>query len=395
MDSTDTNRFFSSLPLLESFFEVTDPANFHPLPDDWYVAVTDVENSTEAVNDGHYKSVNILGVSSIIGLLNMTNKDEIPYTFSGDGCALCIPPSLLNTTRKVLGSSRQIGKAEYDLNLRAAIIPIQNIRNWGYDVKVARYKASEVYNQAIFWGGGLTCAGEILKSPEKEQYLVKASGDAEKIDFTGLECRWQKAGQQGKKVITLLVKSNPEIDGSEKVYKDILAKMREILGFDAKTNPIDPSRLTLSMSVKELMGEVKFRTFGRNWLQRIIYFLMLELQIILGKLFMASGYKLSATDWSLYKPDLALNSDHRKFDDLLRLVISGTKEQCKQLKDFLRQEFEDSRLAYGIHITDTAMITCMVFKYHRQHIHFVDGSDGGYVAAAKMLKKQLENFPER
>jgi len=49
-------------------------------------------------------------------------------------------------------------------------------------------------------------------------------------------------------------------------------------------------------------------------------------------------------------------------------------------------------LAYGIHLADTAMITCMVFQYHRDHIHFVDGSGGGYVSAAKQLKKRLQSL---
>ncbi len=138
------------------------------------------------------------------------------------------------------------------------------------------------------------------------------------------------------------------------------------------------------------MGEIKFRTFGLNWFQRLLYLLKAELQIILGKIFMALDYESSATNWSLYKPDMALNSDHRKFDDMLRVVISGTSKQRQELEDFLHQRFEDADLAYGMHVTDAAMITCMVFQYHRDHVHFVDGSDGGYVSAAKQLKERLE-----
>jgi len=392
MATENTQNFFENLPLLDSFFKASDPSNFHPIPEDWHVAVTDIENSTEAVNKGEYKSVNILGASSIVGMLNKANRSQIPFTFGGDGCAICIPATMLDTARNVLAASREIGKAAYGLNLRAAIIPMKLIREAGYDVKVARFKVSEVYAQAVFRGGGLTYAEDLLKSPEHSQYQIKESGDTEATDFTGLECRWQEVGQRDKKVITILAKANTKLQDADEVYRQVLRKMEEIFDFDSQTNPIAPEDLQMNMSIQKLMGEIKFRTFGLNIFQRLLYILKIELQILLGKLFMKFNYRSSATDWALYKPDLALNSDHRKFDDMLRVVIAGSEEQCKEMRSFLQEQFEASHLAYGIHVTDKAMITCMVFQYHREHIHFVDGSDGGYVQASKTLKKQLKSF---
>lgn len=394
MGAENTDSFFADLPLLESFFQLSNPASFHPLPSDWYVAVTDIVNSTSAIDEGQYKMVNILGASPIVGMLNIDNKDDIPFTFGGDGCSFCIPPSMLDKSREVLAASRQIGKMEYGLDLRCALIPIQRIRRAGYDVQVARYKVSGVYNQAIFSGDGLNYAEDLLKSTDDESYKVSMAEQAGQADFSGLECRWQEMGQQGKKVITMLVKSNPALNGSDKIYEMVLEEMRTIFGFDDKTNPIDPSQLNMNMSLSSLMGEVKFRTFGKSWLERIKYVTKIEMQILLGKLFIALGYKSSATDWSRYKPDLSLNSDHRKFDDMLRVVISGTETQYQKLKAFLEQEFNAGRLAYGFHLADTAMITCMVFTYHRQHIHFVDGSDGGYVMASKKHKKRMKRLKD-
>ncbi len=392
MASENSVNFFERLPLLDSFFQASEPANFHPIPDDWFVAVTDIENSTEAVNSGEYKSVNILGASSIVGLLNSSSRSQIPFTFGGDGCAICIPATLLETAKEVLSASREIGKSAYGLNLRAAIIPVRIIRQAGYDVKVARYKVSDVYAQAVFRGGGLTYAEDLLKSSDHRQYHIEKPGNARDTDFTGLECRWQEVGRQGKKVITILAKANPKLKDTETIYQEMLHKMEEVFDFDSQTNPIAAEELQMNMSIRKLMGEIKFRTFGLNIFQRLLYILKIELQILLGKLFMKFGYRSSATDWSLYKPDLALNSDHRKFDDMLRVVISGTEEQCKEMRRFLQNQFEAYRLAYGIHVTDKAMITCMVFQYHREHIHFVDGSDGGYVQASKTLKIQLESL---
>ncbi|MFH5884261.1 DUF3095 domain-containing protein [Halalkalibaculum sp. DA3122] len=386
------DSFYSDLPLLDSFFQLSDPARFHPLPGNWYVAVTDIVNSTGAVEKGRYKRVNILGASPIVGMLNLENKDDIPYTFAGDGCSFCIPPSLLNKAREVLAASKAIGEHQYGLDLRAAVIPIRRIRKAGFDVQIARYRVSKAYSQAIFSGGGLTYAENLLKNAGKDEYIIASAGSRIEADFTGLECRWQEVGQQGKKVITMLVKANPSAGNKGVIYEQVLRKMREIFGFDDNTNPIDPARLNMNMSLQSLMGEIKFRTFGMSRMQRIMYMLKVKVQVMLGKLFMTLGYESADTNWSLYKPDLALNSDHRKFDDMLRVVISGTEEQFQQLQQFLEQKFEAGRLAYGFHLSETAMITCMVFKYHRQHIHFVDGSGGGYATAAGQLKKRMERL---
>ena len=34
------------------------------------------------------------------------------------------------------------------------------------------------------------------------------------------------------------------------------------------------------------------------------------------------------------------------------------------------------------------MSTCLVFQYEKEHVHFVDGDDGGYAHAARALKER-------
>ncbi|MDX1636712.1 MAG: DUF3095 domain-containing protein [Balneolaceae bacterium] len=399
MDSDSSETFYADLPVLESFFDVSDPENFHRIPDDWHLGVTDITNSTGAVQEGKYKTVNILGASPIVGFLNITTKEKFPFTFAGDGCAICVPPGYRAPLEEVFGASRKIGHDRFRLDLRAAVIPVRDIRDRGFDLQVARYRVSGVYSQAIFSGEGLGYAEELLKTSSRTQYHVPKKTDAGEVDFSGLECRWEEVRQRDRKVLTMLVKRNPRCENPDAVYENVLLKMREIFGFDDQTNPVDPAQLTMRLSLPSLMGEVKFRTFGMNWLQRLCYILKAETEIILGKLFMRLGYRSSETDWSRYKQDLALNSDHRKFDGMLRVVISGSERQIEELQEYLEDKFRQQKLAYGTHITDAAMITCMVFKYHRQHIHFVDGSDGGYVKAAQKLKERIQcqewKFPDR
>lgn len=388
-------EFLQSIPLLDSFFQAANPDHYISLPNNWFIAVTDIENSTEAIEKGNYRSVNILGASPIAALLNLFKEKTLPYSFGGDGSLVCIPPQNLKKVRRVLATCRQIGLQEFDLKLRAALIPADFIRQNEHEIQIARFRVSGMYKQAIFRGGGLAFAEEILKNNAPNEFSITEESSPVTADFSGLECRWKEVGPKNKRVITMLVKSNPNHPTGKNIYAEVLHKLKELFDFDGKTNPIDTDELSMNISVSELMREVKVRTFGKSFWGKLAYLLKVELQTFFGKVFMKLGYKSSATDWSLYKSDVALNSDHRKFDDMLRLVISGTDVQFKKLTEFLDNQYQASKLAYGTQITDKAIFTCMVFKYHRDHVHFVDGSGGGYVLAAKQLKKRLEKLKQK
>lgn len=389
MPQTDSSTFYSSLPVLDSFFQVSKPVHYQPLPDDWLVGVTDIVNSTQAIENNKYKFVNILGASPIIGLLNLSGKEELPFSFGGDGCVICFPPSMLQDAQMILAASRKIGLKEYGLELRIGIVPMKDIRAEGFDVQVARFRATEFYNQAVFIGGGLKYAEDLLKTEEIKKYDVPSDINTDHADFSGLECRWKEVGPKNMSVYSLLIQAVPGEKKGESVYDEVFSAMQKIFGFDNKTNPIPAESLQMNLSPSKLAGEVRFRTSGKGWLTRLAYLLEIQVRIILGKIFMRFGHVSEETDWRLYKPDLSANNDHRKFDDMLRLVICGTQRQYEELESFLNSRYENNELAYGVHKSDTALITCMVFAWHRQHIHFIDGNNGGYVKAAKELKRRL------
>ena len=83
--------FYSDLPIFREFMGVADGNNYHDVPDDWLVVVSDIKGSTKAIESGRYKEVNILGGSSIIAVLNCIKNVEIPFVFGGDGESFVIP----------------------------------------------------------------------------------------------------------------------------------------------------------------------------------------------------------------------------------------------------------------------------------------------------------------
>jgi hypothetical protein len=51
-----TETFYADLAPLKQFLEITKPENFHSVPNDWYVVVTDIVESTKAIKKGAIKT---------------------------------------------------------------------------------------------------------------------------------------------------------------------------------------------------------------------------------------------------------------------------------------------------------------------------------------------------
>jgi hypothetical protein len=88
-----------------------------------------------------------------------------------------------------------------------------------------------------------------------------------------------------------------------------------------------------------------------------------------------------------YVQQLVENSDFRKYDDGLRMVLDCTPELERTLTEHLVAAASNGIARYGLHRQDAAMITCFTPSALRSdHVHFIDGARGGYASAATALK---------
>ena len=87
-----------------------------------------------------------------------------------------------------------------------------------------------------------------------------------------------------------------------------------------------------------------------------------------------------------YVAALAANTDHLKLDDALRAVLDLTADEVEALQALLETQSQRGTLAYGLHASDRALMTCFI-RSSSQHLHFVDGGDGGLSQAARRLKR--------
>src|SRR6266700_5871979 len=88
-----------------------------------------------------------------------------------------------------------------------------------------------------------------------------------------------------------------------------------------------------------------------------------------------------------YTQQVVENSDFRKYDDGLRMILDCTVELERELTQRLAAAASSGIVRYGLYRQDAAMMTCFTPSVMRSdHVHFIDGARGGYASAATALK---------
>jgi len=417
---TSADKFYEQLEGFSEFSQFTQLDLYRPLPSTWFILITDVKGSTTAIAEGLYKEVNSLGAASIVALLNSVAPLKVPYVFGGDGATVCIPPSGKAAAASALVAAKQMAKNNFGLDLRIGMVAMSDIEAAGHQIFVGKYQPSAHFQQAMFQGDGLGHAESLIKDPEQDNpfQLAMFQGDgishAESLikdprkdnpfiiseerneangSFEGFECRWNEIPSPHEETIAILVQAlEKEISAKEIIYHEVSQKILDIYGDEEMHHPLRMDKLSLTNSVEKLSNEVKVRVASLNLWNRCCYTLKLEFLSFVGRYFMHKKVKTENTDWGTYKQTLIANTDYRKFDEVLRMIISGTLEQRKQLTAYLEDLRDKRKIVFGIHASDSALMTCLVFNYENDHVHFLDGTDGGYALAAKDMKQQLSEL---
>ncbi len=383
-----TDRFYVDLPSLGQFLDLANPNNYVDAPADWYVLVTDVVASTEAIARGQYKEVNVLGASSIVAVLNAVAPLEVPFVFGGDGALLLVPPTAVHAAREALLGIRALAHESFGLDLRVGIVPLAAVVSQR-PVRVAKLRLSPTYCQASFIGGGLTYATDLVKADPT--YRLDVPGDRATADLSGLECRWQDIPSPRGHTVSLIVAALPSGGYvNEYLYGEVLETLRHIYGDRDSYHPVATAALNLSINPQRLAAEAKARAKSARWGDRVLYTAKAYLQSLLGMGLMGLNMRSGDVEWGRYKADVRAASDYQKIDDALRMVIAGSPAQTEQLVRYLEDRLEQGHLVYGIHVSDRALMTCLIMDRRDHHFHLIDGADGGYALAAQRMKARLQ-----
>ncbi len=382
--------FYAALPDFADFAEFADPAHYRPAPADWHVVVTDIEGSTRAIEEGRYKDVNMLAAAGIVGVLNAAGGAEIPFVFGGDGATLVTPPEAEAAVRRALAALAHLARTAFELKLRVGMVPVGDLAHQGRPVNVARFAISPGNHLALFTGGGVELAAALIKSDRGSAYRLPEAPDAsDGLDLSGLSCRWEPLRARNGVIVSLLVQATDASPAAvAAAYRTAMEGVVGIIGATPDAgNPVSEANLTFRWPPSGLRLEAQTLTAGAP--TRAIR-LRLHAESLLQWLAVHLNLSAGAFNARRYKAELRLNADYRRFDDTLRMVVDCAPEQADRIERFLQERRENGGIAYGTHRSESALMTCLVFSLQSSgHIHFIDGSDGGFTLASRQLKAQL------
>ena len=380
--------FYAELPTFDRFADVHDASLYVAAPGDWDVVVTDVEGSTKAIEAGRYKDVNALGVASIVALRNALPEFDLPFVFGGDGATVLTPASERERVCVALRGIRTMARDAMEMSMRVSTVPVEVLHADGFEVLVARFGASPHATFAMFAGAGLSEAERRIKDPvEGVQHAVSDEGPRE-ASFEGFECRWEPLASRRGKVVSLLVQATAE-DRNEaaQTYRDVLKALESIIG-DSEGRPVGPDNLSIASGGRAFDAEARItegRSGGMSVFRRKQ---VIKAQAAFGRYGLSRGKETLGFPADVYRDEVTANTDFRKFDDTLRMVLDVTDAQHEALEVELARQHAEGSIVYGTHVASAALMTCAVTSYRGDHMHFVDGADGGYALAAKQLKRQ-------
>jgi hypothetical protein len=379
MTTPTAKNFYGGIPVFRGFASLMEPKLYSPLPDDWTVGVADIVESTKAIAAQRYKAVNMAGAAVIAAVTNALQGREFPFVFGGDGASFAVSHDDLTTAREALAATAAWVRDDLDLAMRVALVPVAAIRAQGLDVRVARYGPSANLSYAMFSGGGLGWSDAAMKRGE---FAVEAAPPGTQPDLSGLSCRFEEIPSARGLILSVLVV--PERDADPRLFRDAIEEIITLVERSPDGGrPVPSSGPPLRWPPQGVEYEARAARGGPLFRLRV-YVLG---RTLFAYVIMRFGIKVGRFVPELYTKQVVENSDFRKYDDSLRMILDCTEDLERALTDRLVAAAEKGILRYGLHRQDAAMMTCFTPSAIRaDHVHFIDGARGGYASAATALK---------
>ena len=370
--------FYASVPVFTSFARLTDPAIYRALPDDWVLGLSDIVQSTAAIEAGRYKAVNTASAAVIAAVDNALAHADFPFVFGGDGASFALPPPFTELARRALGAVAAWVRDELGMTMRVALVPVAAVRGNGFDVRVARFAPSPNVSYAMFSGGGLAWAERQMK---QGAFAVAPADEGVRPDLTGLSCRFAEIASERGVVLSLIV--IPAAQSAPAAFGELVARLLALAESESAGRPVPDEGPAQRWPPAGFELEVRARG-GRS---RLLSRVSLAARSLAAHVIFKTGLRVAGFDPARYRRQLVDNTDFRKFDDGLRMTLDCTPELADSIEAVLAAAQASGTARSGAHRQTSALMTCFVPSPTRgDHVHFVDGAMGGYAAAATALK---------
>lgn len=378
------SSFLDQLPLVEHFDALFNENQGALIPSDWLIVATDVMGSTKAIEAGRYKEVNTLGAASITHLVNACKPQRIAYQFGGDGALCAIPPECCEVALKALAHLALVAETDFGLRLRIGVWSVGAFTDQGYEFYLTKYQLASEQALFMFHGTGVNVSDDWLKDKSPVASLSLPPVEVPDSRFSaGLECRWNPLkSKNGVMLSGIIAVSDQGGRGA------LLSELHQMIvaDDDQRTRPVSLESLTPAFPPKDYLSEWRIRTAGHAWWRRALTFVSVHLKIaLLLPIVVLLKEKIP------YLQELIERSDFQKYDGVYRFVRDVSPEHVNKIREWCEDKHRQGLLCFGLSTSPTALMTCVLFDGN-EHIHFIDGGNGGYAMAAKTLKSQLKGI---
>jgi hypothetical protein len=333
--------------------------------------------STRAIAQARYKAVNMAGAAVIAAVTNALEGREFPFVFGGDGASFAVAPDDLERAREALAATAIWVKEDLDLVMRVALVPVAAVRAQGLDVRVARFGPSPNLSYAMFSGGGLGWAEAAMKRGE---FAVPMAPPGTQPDLSGLSCRFEEIPAARGLILSVLVLPAQDPAAFRRLIEDIIALVERT---PDSGRPVPPGGPPLRWPPAGVEFEARAQRGGSLFKRRAAVLAY----TLFAYLIMRFGISVGGFVPKAYVQQVVENSDFRKYDDGLRMVLDCTPDLERKLTERLAAAASAGIAKYGLYRQDAAMMTCFTPSALRSdHVHFIDGARGGYASAATALK---------
>ena len=249
---------------------------------------------------------------------------------------------------------------------------------------MGRYQPSSCGAYAVFLGDGIELMESSIKGRADNTLMALAvigetDDDGQPPDLTGLSCRWSPLKSARGKMVALVLRCAD--------HGALHAELTKLAGVPA-LNAASLENLQSRWPPKGLIREAKARRRGKSL---VLTAAQVAWDTLIAYIFFK--FKLTAGKFSAerYRDELQRGAvDFARTGITLALVFDCPADRIDAIRGYLEARSGEGEFHYGMHISDHAVMTCLVMSAEDgKHVHFVDGGDGGYTKAATQMKGRL------
>lgn len=381
-----SEEFYKKLPEAPNLTEALLPKWLRPLPDDWLVIKSDMVGSTRNILEGRYKEVNSSAGLLIIAAANALGNMNFPFFFGGDGVTLAIHHSKQSQLRPMLAGVIKEIKDIFGFDYRLAVFPVCDIYKAGFELKCSVVRISEKYRQAVLVGSGIDWMESELKNPQSPYLLDLRTEPIVQPDMRGFSCRWQDFPSPREETVALIVR--PRHDSA---LNKVFQVLDTCIPSKVDAHPLRLHGQKMNFDSKNLRTEAITMSNQKSGLRYQLWLWIIKAQMLMLTAILKLGIRITAGKKRLDEipKDNYFSSDTSKIEHNFYAVFALTRQERACLEEKLEALREQGLIFWGMHISNRAMLTCLIQLDIGQEVHFVDAADGGYAMASRQLKEQL------